>query len=66
MKRTMDHQLPLFRNQQPETGNQGPVACVGITFPNDDRRRKEFLEKRREKVKDPEFRKIRGVPHRLG
>jgi hypothetical protein len=62
MKRTMDHQLPLFRNQQPETGNQGPVECLGKTFHNDDDRRKYFLEKLREKQKDSEFRKIEGFP----
>ncbi|MEW6662088.1 MAG: DNA methyltransferase [Bacillota bacterium] len=40
----------------------GPVECLGITFPNDEERRKYFLEKLREKLKDPEFRKIEGFP----
>jgi len=44
MKRTMDPQLTLFRNQ-PETGNQCPVECLGMTFPNDEGLRKYFLEK---------------------
>ena len=33
-----------------------------MTFPNDEERRKHFLEKLREKLKDPEFRKIEGFP----
>ena len=40
----------------------GPVECLGMTFPNDDTRRKHFLEKLQEKLKDPEFRKIEGFP----
>ena len=39
-----------------------PVECLGMTFPNDEERRKHFLEKLREKLKDPEFRKIEGFP----
>lgn len=41
---------------------QGPVECLGMTFPNDERRREHFLEKLREKLKDSEFRKIDGFP----
>lgn len=41
---------------------QGPVECFGMTFPNDEDRRKHFLEKLRERLKDPEFRKIEGFP----
>jgi predicted RNA methylase len=33
-----------------------------MTFPNDEKRREYFLEKLREKLKDPEFRKIEGFP----
>ena len=39
-----------------------PVECLGMTFPDDEERRKYFLEKLREKLKDPEFRKIEGFP----
>ena len=42
--------------------NEGPVECLGITFENDEKRREYFLEKLREKLKDPEFRKIEGFP----
>ena len=49
-------QESLFDNQEPETRDQGPVECLGMTFPNDEERRKHFLEKLREKLKDPESR----------
>ncbi|TRZ77420.1 MAG: DNA methylase [Deltaproteobacteria bacterium] len=39
-----------------------PVECLGMTFTNDEERRKHFLDKLREKLKDPEFRKIEGFP----
>jgi len=38
------------------------VECLGITFPNDEERRKHYLGLLREKLKDPEFRKIEGFP----
>jgi len=38
------------------------VECLGMTFPNDEERRKYFLEKLKEKLQDPEFRKIKGFP----
>jgi len=40
----------------------GPVTCLGMTFENDAERRKYFTEKLREKLQDPEFRKIEGFP----
>src|SRR3954470_2174534 len=40
----------------------GPVECLGMTFPNDQARREHFLGKLREKLKAPEFRKIEGFP----
>ncbi len=39
-----------------------PVECLGKTFPNDDARRTYFLERLREHLQDPEFRKIEGFP----
>ncbi len=44
--------------------SQQPVECLGINFPNDKARRAYFLEKLREKLNDPDFRKIEGFPHR--
>ena len=40
----------------------GPVECLGMTFDNDEKRREYFTELLREKLKDPEFRKIEGFP----
>ncbi|NOQ23468.1 MAG: DNA methylase [Candidatus Aegiribacteria sp.] len=39
-----------------------PVQCLGMTFENDEKRREYFLEILKEKLKDPEFRKIEGFP----
>ncbi|MGD0951048.1 MAG: DNA methyltransferase [Methanotrichaceae archaeon] len=39
-----------------------PVECLGMTFENDEARRSYFLKKLRERLKDPEFRKIEGFP----
>jgi hypothetical protein len=40
----------------------GTVECLGMTFPNDEDRREYFLAKLKEKLQDPEFRKIEGFP----
>jgi len=40
----------------------GPVECLGQTFPSDEERRAHYTELLREKLKDPEFRKIEGFP----
>jgi DNA modification methylase len=40
----------------------GPVECLGTTFPNDKARREYFLAKLKEKLQDLEFRKIEGFP----
>lgn len=42
--------------------SQRPVECLGMSFEDDEKRREYFLEKLREKLKDPEFRKIEGFP----
>ena len=49
-------------NLEPKPAPAGPVECLGMTFPNDEERRKHFLGILREKLKDPEFRKIEGFP----
>jgi hypothetical protein len=43
-------------------GKPKPVECLGMVFPSDDARRVYFMEKLREKLKDPSFRKIEGFP----
>ena len=45
-----------------ETRRNKPVECLGMTFENDEKRREYFLAKLRQKLKDPEFRKIEGFP----
>jgi len=40
----------------------GPVDCLGMTFEDEEKRREHFLAILREKLKDPEFRKIEGFP----
>ncbi|MBC2732794.1 MAG: DNA methylase [Desulfobacteraceae bacterium] len=75
MTRSKDEQKDLFKTKF-VPGKQGSgmlfeekfvvdddlVECLGITFENDEKRREDFLEKLREKLKDPEFRKIKGFP----
>ncbi|MEI8183687.1 MAG: DNA methyltransferase, partial [Desulfomonile sp.] len=48
----------------PETldSHNRPVECLGMTFENDEARRAYFLDKLRERLCDPEFRKIEGFP----
>ena len=41
---------------------QDSVVCLGMTFENGEKSRAYFLEKLREKLKDPEFRQIEGFP----
>ena len=50
----------LFDGQN--LGASGPVECLGQTFPSDEARREHFLGLLREKLRDPEFRKIEGFP----
>ena len=60
-----DDQIDMFEKSYEERLQEKknkPVECLGMTFPNDEARREYFLEKLREKLKDPEFRKIEGFP----
>src|SRR5215813_1447273 len=50
--------LPPNANTQPHC----PVECLGLIFESIEARRTYFLEKLREKLKDPAFRKIEGFP----
>lgn len=45
-----------------ESAKAQPVTCLGQTFPNDAARRAHFTELLRQKLQDPEFRKIEGFP----
>lgn len=51
-----------FDYDQPTKERSGQVVCLGITFENEEERRNYFTEKLREKLQDPEFRKIEGFP----
>ena len=62
MKNEQLNQHILFDADRPATSDSGPVTCLGMAFPNDEERRKHFLGLLREKLKDPEFRKIEGFP----
>ena len=53
-------QTPLLNEQ--DTNVQRTVECLGLTFDSDEARRAHFLEILREKLRDPEFRKIEGFP----
>ena len=53
------YELPDFK---PEAKSDGPVECLGMEFESDGARREYFLNILREKLKDPEFRKIEGFP----
>ena len=61
MAKHNNDQSSLFAGQSAAKA-QGPLECLGMTFPNDEERRKYFLCVLREKLKDPEFRKIEGFP----
>jgi DNA modification methylase/predicted RNA-binding Zn-ribbon protein involved in translation (DUF1610 family) len=52
----------MFGGEKNHSIKESPVECLGMTFQNDEERRNYFLEKLREKLKDPEFRKIEGFP----
>src|ERR1700694_2334172 len=56
-----NYEQTLLLNVQ-DTKAQGLVECLGLTFDNDEARRTYFLEILREKLRDPEFRKIEGFP----
>lgn len=45
-----------------DTKAKGPVTCLGQVFTSEDARREHFRTLLREKMKDPEFRKIEGFP----
>ncbi len=57
-----NHDEQTLLDLEHSTKPQEPVECLGMTFENDEKRREYFLEKLREKLKDPEFRKIEGFP----
>src|ERR1035437_3521628 len=58
-----DGQLRLLDKSFEQTVQESTeVECLGLTFASDAARRDYFLALLREKLKDPEFRKIEGFP----
>jgi len=58
-----DEQLELMdKSMEQQVIEEGEVECLGMKFANDEERREYFLDILREKLKDPEFRKIEGFP----
>ena len=57
-----DEMFEKSYEEEVETRRSQPVKCLGMTFESDEERREHFLEKLRQKLKDPEFRKIEGFP----
>jgi DNA modification methylase/predicted RNA-binding Zn-ribbon protein involved in translation (DUF1610 family) len=62
MKNEHSDNPELFVAESSPTYNSCPVTCLGLSFPNDEERRKYFLNILKEKLNDPEFRKIEGFP----
>ena len=59
---TQETMRGLLEKKDKRKGSGAPVECLGMTFQSDEKRREYFLDKLREKLKDPEFRKIEGFP----
>ncbi len=55
-------QTNFFGNLAQKGGDNGPVTCLGMTFENDEARREHFTEQLRIKLKDADFRKLKGFP----
>lgn len=55
-------QVGLFTTGAPKTRGSDYVTCLGHTFSNDEERRRYFMDKLREKLQDPEFRRTEGFP----
>jgi DNA modification methylase len=56
------HLFEKSYQEELEAKAKNQVECLGMTFENDEGRRVYFLDKLREKLKNPEFRKIEGFP----
>ncbi|MBN1136467.1 MAG: DNA methylase [Anaerolineae bacterium] len=57
----MSRQYTFAETDQGTTSN-GPVECLGRTFPDDVARRAYFRERLREKLRDPALRQVPGFP----
>jgi DNA modification methylase/predicted RNA-binding Zn-ribbon protein involved in translation (DUF1610 family) len=50
------------KSAEQRAAEENRVECLGLSFENDEARRAHFLERLREKLRDPEFRKTEGFP----
>lgn len=50
------------KSVEQEVLEAGRVECLGLGFESDEARRRHFLDRLRERLKDPEFRKVAGFP----
>jgi DNA modification methylase len=57
-----DEMFEKSYEEELERQSKQSVECLGVTFANDAELRRYFLEKLKEKLRDPEFRKIEGFP----
>lgn len=55
-------QTSFLGNLAQKDGANGPVTCLGLTFENDAARREHFTEQLRLKLKEPDFKKLKGFP----
>src|SRR5262245_29463337 len=60
MRITLQQRTPLLEGQT--THPPSSFACLGMTFRSEGERRAFFLERFREKLSDPEFRRAEGFP----
>src|SRR4030067_1441811 len=56
------HLFEKSYQEELEAKTKKQVECLGMTFENDEARRSYFLQKLKEKLKNPEFCKIEGFP----
>src|SRR5262249_2018260 len=61
MRTTLPQRRPSLEGST--THSLSSFACLGTTFRREEERREYFLERLREKLTDPEFRRADGFPH---
>lgn len=59
---TQESMRGLLEKKGKSKGSGASIECLGMTFESDEKRKEYFLEKLKEKLNDPEFRKIDGFP----
>ena len=57
---TREHAPSLLEDER--SSGSGPVECLRRMFPDDEARRSYYIDRLREHLQDPAFRKIEGFP----